>query len=70
MSKKEYKGSSDAIFKGRQNAYEIHFTERNACVGRKSAHNYRNTFYNNFFHLKYFFKLLILLSGLCVCVFF
>lgn len=32
MSKKEYKGSGNAGFKGRQNAYGMHFTDRSPCV--------------------------------------
>lgn len=66
MSKKEYKGGSNAIFKGRQDARGMHFTDRNPCVGKIVRTNNKNTFHNTFFHPKYFFALLVLLSGLCV----
>lgn len=46
---------------------KMHLTDNDPCVGGKECVCY-NTFYNECFHLKYFSKLLIPLSGLCVCV--
>lgn len=31
----KYKGSSDANFKSKENAYGIHVTDTNPCVGEK-----------------------------------
>lgn len=51
MSKtEEYKGSTNAIFKGRQNAYGMHFTGRNPCVGWLVLHiTIKMPFVTNFF---------------------
>lgn len=49
MSKKEYKGNSNAIFKSGQSAHRKHFTGPHA-LGKKSNVRYnKNTLYNKFF---------------------
>lgn len=69
VSKKEYKGNSNAICKDRQNLEYISQIETHV-LGKRCSHLLQSIFSIKFFHLNYFFKLLIPFSGLYTCVFF